>query len=376
MGMRVGGVVLAAFIAAAIAQGAVGATPPSPSVAPTGPVGRWIGAGVQVDWLGNPLELPRIVVEIGPGGDGRIDYPSLGCAGLLTRLGAADGAVEYREALTSGSDKCPSGAYVSLRPAGDRWVYAWSVGTDWSTPDALASLGLPGQPAAGPDGDWVRSGVLTADPAPGRAFAPRDPAASAEARADRLEHAMLPAVLVAGETTAPVSLAARMAALHVPGVSIAVIHQGRIDWARSYGVARPDGAPVTAETLFQAASISKPVTALVTLAAAERGQLNLDVDVDTYLRDWKLPRDADAAGRVVSLRDLLHHAGGVTVHGFAGYAPGAPLPTIDQILQGASPANSGPVRVDTAPGVLWRYSGGGYVVIRKALEDVTGLPFA
>jgi CubicO group peptidase (beta-lactamase class C family) len=377
MGLRVGGVALAALIAAAAAQGAVGQTMPSPAAGPTGPVGRWIGAGVQVDWLGNPLELPRIVVEIGPGGDGRIDYPSLGCAGLLTRLGAAaDGAALYRETLTSGTDECASGGYVSLRPAGDRWVYSWSIETDWRTPEAMASLGLPGQPGAGPDGDWVRSGVLTADPAPGRAFAPRDPAASAEAHAERLEHHMLPPVLVAGETPAPVSLAERMAALHVPGVSIAVIHHGRIDWARSYGVARPDGAPVTPETLFQAASISKPVTALTTLAIAQQKLVDLDVDVDTYLHGWRLPRDADAAGRVVSLRDLLTHTAGVTVHGFAGYAPGAPLPSIDQILQGAAPANSGPVRVDTAPGVLWRYSGGGYVVIRKALQDVTGQPFA
>ena len=78
----------------------------------------------------------------------------------------------------------------------------------------------------------------------------------------------------------------------------------------------------------------------------------------------------------MTLRDLLTHTGGVTVPGFAGYSPGASIPTIDQILNGQPPANSDAVRVDTTPSVLWRYSGGGYVVIRKALETVSGLPFA
>ena len=192
----------------------------------------------------------------------------------------------------------------------------------------------------------------------------------------RIEGWMVPPVLVAGEPPQPATLADRMAALHVPGLSVAVIHQGRIDWVRSYGVAGPGGAPVTPDTLFQAASISKPVTALVAMRLAQDKAIDLDLDVDTYLRGWKLPRDPDAADRVVSLRALLTHTAGVSVHGFAGYAPGAPIPTLDQILNGLAPANSAPFRVDTAPGVLWRYSGGGYVVIRRALEDVSGLPFA
>ena len=133
-----------------------------------------------------------------------------------------------------------------------------------------------------------------------------------------------------------------MAALHVPGVGIAVIHKGQIDWSHSYGLARP-GAPVTADTLFQAASISKPVTAITTLALAQQKLVDLDIDVDTYLHDWKIPRDADAAGRPITLRELLDHTAGVSVHGFAGYAPDAALPTLDQILTGQPPSNFGPV---------------------------------
>jgi CubicO group peptidase (beta-lactamase class C family) len=357
----------------ALSPGVLAQTSP---VAPAEPSGRWIGAGIQVDWLGNPLEIPRIVVVFDGHGGGTIDYPSLGCSGSLTRIGAAENLVEYRETLATGPDKCPSGATVSFRAAGDRWVYNWAVQSDWLKPEAMTSQGLPAQPAAGPDGDWVRSGVLSSDPTPSRTFAPRAPAASVTARVSHIENGMLPAVLVAGEPIPTVTLADRMAALHVPGVSVAVIHNGRIDWARSYGVAGPNGKPVTTDTVFQAASISKPVTALATMRLAQQKAIDLDIDVSAYLGGWKLPRDANAANRPVTLRDLLTHTGGLTVHGFAGYAPGAPIPTIDQILNGQPPANSDAVSVDTTPGTLWRYSGGGYVVIRKALETVTGLPFA
>ena len=370
---RAAALVAAALVALA-APAAVAQTPTS-GVAPE-PAGRWVGAGIQVDWLGNPLEIPRIEVVFDGQGGGTIDYPSLGCAGTLRRLGGSGDVVEYRETLTSGSDKCPSGAAVSFRAAGDRWVYNWAVQSDWRKPDALASLGLPAQPASGPDGDWVRSGVLSSDAAPLRAAAPRDPAASVADRIAHIEQGIAPPVMVAGETPTPVSLAERMAALHVPGVGIAVIHKGQIEWARSYGTAGPGAGPVTADTLFQAASISKPVTATVAMKLAQQKTIDLDIDVGAYLGGWTLPRDADGVGRLVTLRELLHHTAGVNVHGFAGYAPGAPIPTLDQILNGAPPANSEAFRIDTTPGTLWRYSGGGYVIIRKALEDATGTPFA
>ena len=340
-----------------------------------GVIGRWAGAGIQVDWLGAPLEIPRIEVNFDSANHGTINYPTLGCAGELTRIGASETFIEYRETLTSGADKCPSGAFVSLRAAGDRWVYNWSVQSDWLRRDALSSQALPSQPGAGPDGDWVRSGVLSSDPRPIGAPAPRAPAASVDQRISRIENFMVPPVLVQGEAVQKASLADRMAALRVPGVSIAVIHNGRIDWARSYGISRPGGAPVTPETLFQAASISKPVTALVTMRLAQDKAVDLDVDVDTYLKGWKVPRDSDAQDRLVTLRALLTHTAGVSVHGFAGYAPDQPIPTLDQILKGEKPANSAPFRIDTDPGALWRYSGGGYVIIRRVLEDVTGQPF-
>jgi CubicO group peptidase (beta-lactamase class C family) len=166
-----------------------------------------------------------------------------------------------------------------------------------------------------------------------------------------------------------------MAALHVPGVSIAVIHNGKVEWARGFGVTSVGGAPVTPETLFQAASISKPVAAMAVLRLVQSGKLSLDTDVNDYLKTWKLPANGFTGRAKVTIRELLTHTAGLTVHGFAGYASGDPLPTLVQVLNGEKPANSDPIRVDTEPGTIWRYSGGGYVVAQQLLQDVTGAPF-
>ena len=186
---------------------------------------------------------------------------------------------------------------------------------------------------------------------------------------------ILPPTLTQGEKPATTKLTDRMAALHVPGVSIAVIHDGKIEWARGYGVVSVGGAPVTPETLFQAASISKPVTAMAVLHLVQTGKLNLDTDVNQYLRLWRVPANDFSRQTKITLRELLSHTAGMTVHGFPGYASDAPLPTLLQILDGAKPANSPAIRVDIAPGSEWRYSGGGFVVTQELLLEVTGKPF-
>ena len=170
-----------------------------------------------------------------------------------------------------------------------------------------------------------------------------------------------------------------MAHYRVPGVSIAVIGGGRVVWARGVGVraagAAGSGDSVTTSTLFQAASISKPVTATAALHLVARGTLALDTDVNRYLTSWKVPDDAQTASRKVTLRRLLSHTAGLTVHGFPGYATSEAVPTLVQVLDGAAPANTAPIRVDAAPGTLARYSGGGYVVLQQLLADVTARPF-
>jgi CubicO group peptidase (beta-lactamase class C family) len=167
----------------------------------------------------------------------------------------------------------------------------------------------------------------------------------------------------------------RMAHYHVPGLSLACIHNGTLAWTQAFGVARVGGEPVTPETLFQASSISMPVTAVAALRLVEQGKLNLDADVSQYLRSWKLPTNRFTEQKKVTLRELLSHTAGATVHGFEGYAAGEKVPTLVQVLNGERPANSRPVTMDFVPGTKFRYAGGNYAIIQQILTDVTGEPF-
>jgi CubicO group peptidase (beta-lactamase class C family) len=158
---------------------------------------------------------------------------------------------------------------------------------------------------------------------------------------------------------------------HVPGMSVAVASGDAIDWAQGYGVADAvSRRPVTPDTLFQAASISKPITAVTALSLFEEQGLDPDADVRLYLDSWRLPENAFTQGTPVTLRLLLSHSAGFNVHGFPGYAPGARLPSLVQTLDGAPPASNEPIRVTLEPGTLYRYSGGGYEVVQQLLADL------
>jgi CubicO group peptidase (beta-lactamase class C family) len=167
----------------------------------------------------------------------------------------------------------------------------------------------------------------------------------------------------------------RMTHYHVPGLILACIHNGTLEWTQAFGVARVGGEPVTPETLFQASSISMPVTAVAVLRLVEQGKLSLDVDVTQYLRSWKLPTNRFTEQKKVTLRELLSHTAGATVHGFEDYAAGEKVPTLVQVLNGEKPANSAPVTIDFVPGTKFRYAGGGYAIIQQILTDVSGEPF-
>ncbi|GGY31300.1 serine hydrolase domain-containing protein [Pseudoduganella albidiflava] len=194
------------------------------------------------------------------------------------------------------------------------------------------------------------------------------------ARIAAVESGLQPAVVIEGAAPVQRRLADEMARLGVPGASIAVIHAGEIEWAKGYGVVTPGGAPVTPGTLFQAGSISKPVAALAALKLVEGGTLALDANINGYTQWWKLPNKVDNSP--VTLRQLLSHTAGTTVHGFPGYAAGAKVPTLVQLLNGAAPANTRGVHVATKPGTKWRYSGGGYEVIQYVIGERTKSGFA
>jgi CubicO group peptidase (beta-lactamase class C family) len=160
-----------------------------------------------------------------------------------------------------------------------------------------------------------------------------------------------------------------------PGLAVAVVDHGRVAWAGGYGVADlAGGEPVTPVTRFQAGSVSKPVTAWGVLRLVEQGRIGLDEPVVGRLRRWRPPPSPfDPDG--ISVRRLLSHTAGLSVHGYAGQTLERPLPPIEASLSGEA-GGSFPVELLEAPGRRWLYSGGGYSVLQLLVEELTGRPFA
>ena len=202
------------------------------------------------------------------------------------------------------------------------------------------------------------------------------PSPDRAARIRSVEEGLIPGDVPDGTPPGAASLRDRMSHYRVPGVSVAVIEGGRIDWARGYGVEEAGGSQqVDTATLFQAASISKVVTTIAALRLVDAGRLSLDGDVNANLTRWRVPENSHTQEQKVTLRQILTHTGGLTVSGFAGYERGQPVPTLLQVLTGSPPANSPAVQVDVIPGSTQRYSGGGFTVLQLLVSEATGLPF-
>jgi len=172
------------------------------------------------------------------------------------------------------------------------------------------------------------------------------------------------------------TLSERMAALKVPGASIAVVDAGRIEWARGFGVIRAgQPAPVTTETIFEAASTTKLVTAVIALHLVEQGKLGLDEDVNARLKSWKIPESDLTRTQKVTLRRLLTHQAGLNrPEGGFTVAPGGE-PTLLQVLDGKTPAENKPAAVESEPGSKWNYSNFDFLVIQLLVEEALGKPF-
>lgn len=169
-----------------------------------------------------------------------------------------------------------------------------------------------------------------------------------------------------------------MEAHHVPGVAVSLIHDGRVAWVQGYGVAdKSADIPVTENTVFQAASISKSVTAWGVMRLVEQGKVDLDAPVSTYLSRWKLPPTSFDSNEVTPRR-LLSHTAGLSVGGYLGYEPTQPLPPLEtELTVGADAAESdGAVRIVYPPGEQVHYSGGGYAVLQLLVEEVSNQSFA
>ena len=195
-----------------------------------------------------------------------------------------------------------------------------------------------------------------------------------EERIARVEKGIEPVRIGKEERT--LDLAGLMKAYNDPALTVAVIEDYKIAWAKAYGTTELAGnTPVTTKTLFQAGSISKPVAATGMLALVQAGKLSLDEDVNAKLKSWKVPENEFTKEQKVTLRRIASHTAGLTVHGFPGYDVDEKMPTLVQVLDGEKPANTAPVRVDLVPGTKERYSGGGVTIEQLLMTDVTGKAF-
>jgi CubicO group peptidase (beta-lactamase class C family) len=195
-----------------------------------------------------------------------------------------------------------------------------------------------------------------------------------ELRTKRIEQGLLPPVLIKGEPAWTIQ--ERMKHYKAPAVSVAVINNFKVEWAKAYGVKDVEtNEPADTETLFQAGSISKSVAAMVALKKVQDGKISLTEDINKTLVSWKLPENEFTTTKKVTLANLLTHTAGLTVHGFPGYAVGTSIPTLPQVLDGVEPTNTAPVRVDMQPGTKFRYSGGGTTIAQLAIMDIEKKPY-
>ena len=199
-----------------------------------------------------------------------------------------------------------------------------------------------------------------------------------EKKIHKVESSLSSKIILSGEgfDSALWGIKDRMEFYNISAVSVTFFDGGQIKWSRAYGTkSHSDLTRITENTIFQAASISKPVTAIGVLKLMENGKVDIDAPANSYLKSWQITENEYTKDRPVTIRDLLSHTSGMTVTGFDGYRAGDTIPNLIEILDGVAPSNSKPVRVDTIPGNVFKYSGGGYTILQKLIEDVTGSSF-
>ncbi|MHC9084055.1 serine hydrolase domain-containing protein [Luteimonas sp. RIT-PG2_3] len=200
-------------------------------------------------------------------------------------------------------------------------------------------------------------------------------AAHADQTAPAYANTLRRAVVFENGSDRKLSLAERMERWKVPGISVSVINNCEIVDSHGFGITGKNGIGVRSDTLFQAASVTKPVAALAALRLVEQGLLSLDSDVNAELQSWKVPASPFVDGHPVTLRGILSHSAGLVPGGYGGYPHGEPVPTLIQTLDGVTPARPKPVQVAYVPGSDWRYSGGGYLVAQLLMTEKTGKSF-
>lgn len=198
---------------------------------------------------------------------------------------------------------------------------------------------------------------------------------SLNAQTYQFENVLIPSIVLEMDAGKVYTVEERMPFYHVQGLSMVAYENGKVVWSKSFGYAKADkNEPVLANTRFQVASISKAVTALGVLKLAETYHLNLDVDVNQYLKSWKVANNQSTTAAKVSIRGLLNHTAGINIDGFTGYFQTEKTPSLllDVLNgKGATPK----IEVVEKPNSKFSYSGGGYVILAKLIEDVSGKSF-
>jgi len=195
-------------------------------------------------------------------------------------------------------------------------------------------------------------------------------------RIKEVENNLCSSIIIGKGDSSFYSMPQRMDFYKVPGLSIAVINNGTIEWCKGYGVLNADNKiPVDDNKLFQAGSISKSVSALGALSLVNCGKIDLDKNINIYLKSWKLPDNEFTKDTAVTLRYLLCHGAGINGHMLGAYSLDENIPTIHQLLEGIPPATKEPVRVVHKPQTEFSYSGGGYLVALLAMQDVSNKSF-
>lgn len=193
---------------------------------------------------------------------------------------------------------------------------------------------------------------------------------------NRVENSLTPTIIY-GDSIPSLSLMERMQATGTMGLSIAVVKDYKIHWAKGYGWADvEEKRPVTTETRFQAASISKSLNSMGQLKLVQQGKVDGEADINNYLKSWKFPYDSLTGAKKINLYQLLSHTAGLDIHGFPGYKTTDKLPSINQILNGEEPSNTKNVKSLFAAGTKYKYSGGGTTISQLLLQDITGEDYA
>lgn len=198
---------------------------------------------------------------------------------------------------------------------------------------------------------------------------------ASENKIQQVENSLAPNIIY-GDSLPSLNLETRMKETGIKGLSIAVISNYKIAWAKGYGWAdEASTRKVTTNTRFQAASISKSINSLGVMKLVEQGKLDPAADINNYLQTWKFPYDSLSGNKKINVYELLSHTAGLGMSGFPGYNRDSALPTVVQILDGVAPANTKAVRSIFAPGTQNKYSGGGTTITQLMVEDITGLSY-